>query len=62
MKMKATVAYNGSGFHGFAPNPNVRTITGELERALETIFGEPIPIMGAGRTDKGVHSRCLDTP
>jgi len=57
MKLKATVAYNGSGFHGFAPNPGVPTVTGALEAALATIFGEPIGIMGAGRTDKGVHSR-----
>ena len=57
MKLKATVAYDGSGFHGFAPNPGVPTVTGALEAALETIFGEPIPIMGAGRTDKGVHAR-----
>lgn len=57
MKLKATVAYNGSGFHGFAPNPDVRTVTGVLEAALGRVFGEPIAIMGAGRTDKGVHSR-----
>lgn len=57
MKLRATVAYNGSGFHGFAPNPDVPTVTGALEAALTTIFGEPISIMGAGRTDKGVHSR-----
>ncbi len=57
MKLKATVAYDGSGFHGFAPNPGVPTITGAIEKALATIFGEPIEIMGAGRTDKGVHSR-----
>lgn len=57
MRLKATVAYDGSGFHGFAPNPGIPTVTGALEDALETIFGEAIPVMGAGRTDKGVHSR-----
>ncbi len=57
MKLKATVAYNGSGFHGFAPNPGVPTVTGAIETALQTILGEPVTITGAGRTDKGVHSR-----
>lgn len=57
MKLKATVAYNGSGFHGFAPNPDVPTVTASIENALAVIFGEPVEIMGAGRTDKGVHSR-----
>lgn len=57
MKMKATVAYNGSGFHGFAVNRDVRTVAGDLEAALNTIFGQPITITCAGRTDKGVHGR-----
>ncbi len=57
MKMKATVAYNGSGFHGFAVNRDVRTVAGDLEAALSTIFGEPITVECAGRTDKGVHGR-----
>ena len=57
MKLKATVAYNGSGFHGFAPNPDVPTVTGAIENALQTVLGEPVTITGAGRTDKGVHSR-----
>ncbi len=57
MKLKATVAYNGSGFHGFAVNRDVVTVAGRLEEALEVIFREPITITCAGRTDKGVHGR-----
>ena len=57
MKLKATVAYNGSGFHGFAVNRDVRTVAGDLEVALATIIGEPVTITCAGRTDKGVHGR-----
>lgn len=57
MKMKATVAYHGSGFHGFAVNRDVRTVAGDLEAALATIFRMPIVIACAGRTDKGVHGR-----
>ena len=56
MKLKATVAYNGSGFHGFAVNRDVRTVAGDIEAALQTIFREPITITCAGRTDKGVHA------
>jgi len=57
MKMRATVAYNGSGFHGFAINRDVKTVAGVIEHALEVIFQEPITITCAGRTDKGVHGR-----
>lgn len=57
MKMKATVAYHGSGFHGFAVNRDVRTVAGDIEAALATIVGEAVTITCAGRTDKGVHGR-----
>ena len=57
MKMKATVAYNGSGFHGFAVNPGVRTVAGDIEAALERVVGQPVTLTCAGRTDRGVHGR-----
>ena len=57
MKMRATVAYNGSGFHGFAINNDVRTVAGDLEAALAKVVRSPITITCAGRTDKGVHGR-----
>ncbi len=57
MKLKATVAYNGSGFHGFAINRDVVTVAGEIEKAIERVIGEPVTITCAGRTDKGVHGR-----
>lgn len=57
MKLKATVAYHGSGFHGFAINRDVMTVAGELEKALERMVGEYVPVTCAGRTDKGVHGR-----
>ncbi len=57
MKFKATVAYNGSGFHGFAINRDVLTVAGEIEKALERIVGEHVTTTCAGRTDKGVHGR-----
>jgi tRNA pseudouridine38-40 synthase len=55
IKVKATVAYDGSGFHGFAVNDGVRTVAGDIESALAKISGAPVVITCAGRTDKGVH-------
>ncbi len=55
--VRATVAYTGGGFHGFAANEGVRTVAGDIEAALAKIIGEHITITCAGRTDKGVHGR-----
>jgi len=55
--MRATVAYRGSGFHGFAVNDDVRTVAGDIEVALGTVVRTPITITCAGRTDKGVHGK-----
>lgn len=50
------VAYDGSGFAGFARQPNARTVQGELESALTTALRRPIELVCAGRTDAGVHA------
>jgi tRNA pseudouridine38-40 synthase len=50
------IAYDGSGFSGWAAQPGLRTVQGELESALERITGEPISLTVAGRTDAGVHA------
>jgi len=49
------LAYDGSGFFGYAVQPNVRTVQGDLERALEPHTGGATTYV-AGRTDKGVHA------
>ncbi len=49
------IAYDGSGFHGYATQPKVRTIQAVLEDALFRITGE-VETAVAGRTDKGVHA------
>ena len=49
------LAYDGSGFHGYARQPNVRTVQGELESALFRLTGE-VETTVAGRTDRGVHA------
>ena len=49
------LAYLGTGFHGYAAQPNVRTVQGELEAAIARVLG-PVETFVAGRTDKGVHA------
>ncbi len=53
---KLTLAYDGTGFHGWQVQPGLPTIQGELQSALERVTGEsPLP-QGSGRTDAGVHA------
>lgn len=55
---RITLAYDGTGFHGYAANPGVRTVQGELEALLRRILRGPIATSVAGRTDAGVHARA----
>jgi tRNA pseudouridine38-40 synthase len=50
------VAYDGTGFHGFAEQPNVRTTAGTLRRAIEKVVRDEVQLTCAGRTDTGVHA------
>lgn len=49
------VAYDGTEYHGWQYQPGSKTIEGELNIALSALFGEPIQVIGASRTDAGVH-------
>jgi tRNA pseudouridine38-40 synthase len=51
------LAYDGSGFRGYARQEGQRTVQGELERALTTLLGMTPATAVAGRTDAGVHAR-----
>ena len=56
VRVRATVAYDGSGFAGFAAQPlGVRTVAGALSSAIAKVLGHPIELTCAGRTDAGVH-------
>lgn len=50
-----TVAYDGTDFHGFAESAGVRTVMGVLRDAVARVAREPVDLVGAGRTDAGVH-------
>ncbi|OQX86417.1 tRNA pseudouridine(38-40) synthase TruA [candidate division KSB1 bacterium 4484_87] len=56
--IKITLEYDGTDFCGWQVQPNVRTVQEELEKALQQIFRKRIPVIGAGRTDSGVHARA----
>jgi tRNA pseudouridine38-40 synthase len=49
-------AYDGTDFFGYQRQNDVRTVQGELEKALERVFKMPIQTYAAGRTDTGVHA------
>lgn len=55
-RVKLVVAYDGSRYCGWQIQPNGRTIEGELNRCLSEITKEPITVIGASRTDAGVHA------
>ncbi len=53
------LSYDGTRFHGWQIQPNGISVEGELERCLSTILREDTDIVGAGRTDAGVHARHM---
>ncbi|NUP98537.1 MAG: tRNA pseudouridine(38-40) synthase TruA [Armatimonadetes bacterium] len=57
MRIAALVAYDGTAFAGFQRQATDRTVQGELERVLGALYGQPVTVAGAGRTDAGVHAR-----
>lgn len=61
MKYFAKIKYLGTAFHGFQVQPELRTVQGELNAALNQAFGLPCRVTGCSRTDAGVHANefCL---
>lgn len=53
---RLTLEYDGADFAGWARQPGMRTVQGEVERALEVLARRPVDVTVAGRTDRGVHA------
>ena len=64
---KITIEYDGNAYHGWQSQPNGPTIQDEIQKALMTMTGKKIALIGSGRTDAGVHAYgqvanfCCDT-
>ena len=56
---KLVVAYDGTRFFGWEHQPDRDTIQGKLEAVLSELNGSPVAVIGAGRTDAGVHARGM---
>ena len=56
---RLTIAYDGSRFFGWERQPDKDTIQGKLEAVLGALQGHPVNVIGAGRTDAGVHARAM---
>jgi len=55
-RIKITLAYDGTAFHGWQVQPGLPTIQGVLEQILSAMDGQPVHVAGSGRTDAGVHA------
>jgi len=54
--IKLEIEYDGSDFHGWQTQPELRTVQGELELSLQKILNQDVKLIGSGRTDVGVHA------
>ena len=57
-RIRLTVAYDGTNYNGWQLQPNGITIEEVLNKAISSLTGEEIAVIGASRTDSGVHARC----
>jgi len=56
VRLKLALEYDGTGFHGWAAQPELRTVEGVVREALATVFSDVDGLAVAGRTDTGVHA------
>ncbi|RZJ67587.1 MAG: tRNA pseudouridine(38-40) synthase TruA [Flavobacterium sp.] len=52
-------AYNGTDYHGWQAQPDAKSVQETLQKALSLLLGENLEIVGAGRTDAGVHAKKM---
>ena len=56
---KLLIAYDGSRYYGWQRQPDQNTIQGKLESVLSVMCGKEVEVIGAGRTDAGVHAKGM---
>ncbi len=59
MRFFIDLSYNGKAYHGWQIQPNAISVQEVMETALSTLSGQKVSIVGAGRTDTGVHARQM---
>ena len=59
MRYFIDISYDGSNYHGWQIQPNADTVQHQINLAFSTILNEKINVLGAGRTDKGVHAKKM---
>ena len=59
MRFFIELSYKGTNYHGWQEQPNANTVQAEINRALSTILNTNIEVIGAGRTDTGVHANQM---
>lgn len=56
---KFELCYDGTRYYGWEHQPNVPTVQGKIEDVLGKLCGQPVELIGAGRTDAGVHAKKM---
>ena len=59
MRYFIDISYDGSNYHGWQIQPNADTVQNQINLAFSTILNEEINVLGAGRTDTGVHAKKM---
>jgi tRNA pseudouridine38-40 synthase len=59
MRFFIELSYKGTNYHGWQVQPNANTVQAEINKALSTLLNSKIEVMGAGRTDTGVHAKQM---
>lgn len=59
MRYFITLSYDGTAYHGWQIQPHSISVQEELHKALSTLLRQPMEVVGAGRTDTGVHARKM---
>ncbi len=59
MRYFITLSYDGTRYHGWQIQPNADSVQERLQEALSTLLRQPVEVVGAGRTDTGVHARMM---